>query len=263
MNKNTSVFEPQRLVWVSLLILCSLGLIACSKGSTQQAAAPAAATPKPAPTPSNAKLALNGEPKGTTNDTRELSRMLARIFKEREEYMVFKEGTSDVEKSLYLKADPAIRLGEFLKVLDVAKEAGASPVLFPVEVSGDEGKDIMPERLRLLLTIGAPEMNVDPISRGIELIHAPTVRQSEKETVKEMSGVISVAKDGEYVIDGKAVGKPDLANKIRAELENTPTVTRRVLVLLEGDVTYASLSEIAYAANAANATELHIATDAP
>ena len=263
MNKNTSVVEPQRLVWVSLLILCSLGLIACSKGSTQQAAAPAAATPKPAPTPSNAKLALNGEPKGTTNDTSELSQMLARIFKQREEYRVFKEGTSDIEKSLYLKADPAIRLGELLKVLDVAKEAGASPVLFPVEVSGDEGKDIMPERLRLLLTIGDPDMKVDPIARGIELRHSPAVRQSEKEALKEMSGVISVSRDGEYVIDGKPVGKSDLADKIKSELENTPTITRRVFILLEGDVTYASLSEIAYAANAADATELHIATDAP
>ncbi len=154
-------------------------------------------------------------------------------------------------------------MSELLKVLDVAKEAGASPVFFPIEVSGDEGREIMPDRLRLLLTIGNPEMNVDPISRGIELIHDPTVRQSEKETVKEMSGVISVAKDGEYVIDGKPFGKSDLVNKIKSETERSPSLTRRVLILLEGDVTYASLSEIANAANAANANELHIATDAP
>lgn len=261
MNKATSRVAARGLVWLSLLTLCALSSIACSKGSTQQAAAPTAATPKA--TPTNAKLALNNEPIGTTNDTSKLSETLARIFKQREEYRIYKKGTLDVDKTLYLKADPSIRIGEFLKVLDVAKEAGASPVLLPIEVSEGEDKDFTPDRLLLLLTIGNPEVRVS--SRSIELIHDRPVRQSEKQSVIEMTGVISVAKDGEYVIGGKPVAKSDLANRIKSDLAYLHPSVRRVLVLLEADadMSYASLSEIVHAASEASIPALHITALAP
>jgi biopolymer transport protein ExbD len=73
-------------------------------------------------------LKLNTDDMGNTSDTSNLSTELSRIFKERESNGVFREGTNEVEKTLFLKAPRSVKYGEVVKVIDAVKVAGAQPI---------------------------------------------------------------------------------------------------------------------------------------
>ncbi|MGI8469005.1 MAG: ExbD/TolR family protein [Pyrinomonadaceae bacterium] len=76
----------------------------------------------------NLKLKLNNEDMGDTSDTSALSGRLAGIFKDRENNGTFREGTNEVEKTLFIKAPRSIKYGEVVKVIDAVKVAGAQPI---------------------------------------------------------------------------------------------------------------------------------------
>lgn len=73
-------------------------------------------------------VTLNNERAGDVSDTEPLTARLQAIFKEREQNMVFREGTSEIEKTVFVKAPRSTRYGEVVKVIDAAKIAGAQPV---------------------------------------------------------------------------------------------------------------------------------------
>jgi len=73
-------------------------------------------------------ITLNNEPFGDVSDTDKLSNRLREIFKERENNGVFREGTNEVEKTIFLKSPKSVRYGDVVKVIDAAKAAGASPI---------------------------------------------------------------------------------------------------------------------------------------
>ena len=73
-------------------------------------------------------ITLNNETFGDVSDTDKLNAKLAEIFKERENNGVFREGTNEVEKTIFLKSPKSVRYGDVVKVIDAAKAAGASPI---------------------------------------------------------------------------------------------------------------------------------------
>ena len=73
-------------------------------------------------------VTLNNENFGDVSDTEKLSNKLKEIFKERENNGVFREGTNEVEKTIFLKSPKSVRYGDVVKVIDAAKAAGASPI---------------------------------------------------------------------------------------------------------------------------------------
>lgn len=73
-------------------------------------------------------ITLNNEPYGDVSDTNKLSERLREIFKERENNGVFREGTNEVEKTIFVKAPRSIRYGDVVRVIDAAKMVGASPI---------------------------------------------------------------------------------------------------------------------------------------
>ena len=73
-------------------------------------------------------ITLNNENFGDVSDTEKLSNKLKEIFKERENNGVFREGTNEVEKTIFLKSPKSVRYGDVVKVIDAAKAAGASPI---------------------------------------------------------------------------------------------------------------------------------------
>ncbi len=73
-------------------------------------------------------ITLNNENFGDVSDTEMLSNKLKEIFKERENNGVFREGTNEVEKTIFLKSPKSVRYGDVVKVIDAAKAAGASPI---------------------------------------------------------------------------------------------------------------------------------------
>ncbi len=73
-------------------------------------------------------VTLNNEPFGDVTDTQKLSDKLREIFKQREDNGVLREGTNEVEKTLFIKSPKTVRYGDVVKVIDASKAAGASPI---------------------------------------------------------------------------------------------------------------------------------------
>ncbi len=78
-------------------------------------------------------ITLNNEPFGDVSDTESLSNKLREVFKGRENEGVFREGTNEVEKTVFLKSPKSVRYGDVVKVIDAAKAAGASPIGLQVD----------------------------------------------------------------------------------------------------------------------------------
>jgi biopolymer transport protein ExbD len=74
------------------------------------------------------KVKLNKDEFGDTSDTSELNGKLKSIFKERESNLVYKDGTNEIEKTVFVKAPKAVKYGEVVKLIDAIKDAGATPV---------------------------------------------------------------------------------------------------------------------------------------
>ncbi len=76
----------------------------------------------------NLALTLNNDGAGNVTDTAKLTDRLTNIFKERENNGVFREGTNEVEKTVFVKAPKTVKYGDVVKVIDGIKLAGAQPI---------------------------------------------------------------------------------------------------------------------------------------
>ena len=74
------------------------------------------------------KLTLNKEDMKDVSDTSVLSSRLSQIYKDRENNGTFREGTNEVEKTIFIKAPRSVRYGDVVKVIDAVKVAGAQPI---------------------------------------------------------------------------------------------------------------------------------------
>lgn len=77
---------------------------------------------------SDKSVTLNNEKFGDVTNTEDLSNKLSQVFKDRESNGTFREGTNEVEKTVFVKAPRTAKYGEVVKVIDAAKTAGAQPI---------------------------------------------------------------------------------------------------------------------------------------
>ena len=73
-------------------------------------------------------VTLNNEAAGDVSDTSLLTNKLSEIFKQRENNLVFREGTNEVEKTVFVKAPRSVRYGNVVRVIDAVKLAGSDRV---------------------------------------------------------------------------------------------------------------------------------------
>jgi biopolymer transport protein ExbD len=73
-------------------------------------------------------VTLNNESAGDVTDASALTERLRGIFKDREAQGTFREGTNEVEKTIFIKSPTSVRYGDVVKVIDAAKLAGAQPI---------------------------------------------------------------------------------------------------------------------------------------
>jgi biopolymer transport protein ExbD len=73
-------------------------------------------------------IMLNNDSAGSIDDPTSLTARLSDIFKQRETNGVFREGTNEVEKTIFIKSPKLAKYGDVVKVIDAAKLAGASPI---------------------------------------------------------------------------------------------------------------------------------------
>lgn len=74
------------------------------------------------------KLKLNQDEMGSVNDTAPMSQRLTALFQQRKEQNAFRPGTTEVERTVFVKAPRSLKYGEVVKVIDAIKGAGANPV---------------------------------------------------------------------------------------------------------------------------------------
>ncbi len=129
------------LIDVLLVLLIIFMVISPLKPSRFEAKVPAEPKPdqqqnaKPNPltlvvtvNKSDRKVTLNKEAAGDLSDMSSLTNQLKTIFKDRENNGVFREGTNEVEKTVFIKSPRAVKYGEVVNVIDAVKQAGAQPI---------------------------------------------------------------------------------------------------------------------------------------
>lgn len=77
---------------------------------------------------SDLKIKLNNEDMGDVSDTEALTNRLTQEFKLRDTKKVYREGSNEIEKTVFIKAPKGVRYGDVIKVIDGVKQAGAQPV---------------------------------------------------------------------------------------------------------------------------------------
>jgi biopolymer transport protein ExbD len=250
------MFERPLSIVVVLVVLSVSG---CSQtSSTQTNTKPANTSPSQPAVPTNSKITINQDAMGTTNDPGQLSTLLRRVFKERHERHAFKPGTIDVETTVYLRADPDVGINEVTKMIDVIREAGSLDVLIPVK--SPDNPSAFPNPLTLVVSIGESKPGLEPLVKGVRLIHGPTVTHSDKDSLPKEFLVVTVPKDGEYLVDDKPFTQATLVNELKPRVNQLEK--RTVFVQLDADngVRYRSLADVAQAAFDSGATELYIIT---
>jgi biopolymer transport protein ExbD len=135
------------LIDVLLVLLIIFMIISPLKPSRFEAKVPAEPKEEQAPVKPNplslvvdlandGKVRLNKEEMGDTGDLTVISGQLGQLFKDRESNGVYKEGTNEIEKTVFVKAPRSIKYGEVVKVIDALKIAGAQPVGLQVDDLG-------------------------------------------------------------------------------------------------------------------------------
>lgn len=129
------------LIDVLLVLLIIFMVISPLKPSRFEAKVPAEPKPddqtvaKPNPltlvvavNKSDMKLTLNNQAAGDVTDASSLTSQLSEIFKTREANGAFREGTNEVEKTVFIKSPRSVKYGDVVKVIDAVKLAGAQPI---------------------------------------------------------------------------------------------------------------------------------------
>ncbi len=73
-------------------------------------------------------IKLNMEPLGTLKETKAVTDRLIEIFKAREENGVYREGSNEVEKTVFVSADRSVDFKDVIELIEVIRAAGASPI---------------------------------------------------------------------------------------------------------------------------------------
>lgn len=73
-------------------------------------------------------LRLNTDSIGDISDTNKLTQRLTEVFKDRERSGVLREGTNEVETTVFIKSARSVKYGDVVKVIDAVKLAGAQPI---------------------------------------------------------------------------------------------------------------------------------------
>lgn len=84
-------------------------------------------------TPENMSVLLNKDAAGDVGDTSALESQLSTIFKQREANGTFREGTNEVEKTVFVKSPRTVKYGNVVKVIDAIKSAGSDRIGLQVD----------------------------------------------------------------------------------------------------------------------------------
>lgn len=76
----------------------------------------------------NYKIQLNQDEMGDITNTSQLKNTLKSVFKYREEYGILREGTNEVEQTVFVKVPISLRFSELIDLVKKVAESGAQPI---------------------------------------------------------------------------------------------------------------------------------------
>ncbi|HEY0459825.1 MAG TPA: hypothetical protein VGC97_11875 [Pyrinomonadaceae bacterium] len=82
----------------------------------------------------DSKILLNREEYGTFNNTAPLKEILDKVFKMRENTGIFRSGTNEVEKTVFVTAPDSVKFGDVIKLIQEIAGAGAAPIGLQIDV---------------------------------------------------------------------------------------------------------------------------------
>jgi biopolymer transport protein ExbD len=86
---------------------------------------------------STRRVFLNNEPLGDLYNPDSVTATLKQIFRERENYGIFRSGTNTIETTVFIKASRSLEFSEVVKISETLKRAGASPVGLQIDELND------------------------------------------------------------------------------------------------------------------------------
>jgi biopolymer transport protein ExbD len=232
-----------------------------------------------------AKIFLNFDGAGTTADPSELVKSLKESFKNRLEQHAYRFGferrldlpeSERIERTVFVSAPPATKLGEVIKLIAIVKSTKANPVQIPIEVEPATarrlrlksdwsiGPTFRPHPLTLVVSLNQPDGFFDkPITGGIDVsLLGPFVSIDGEKVMDKTLVVVNVPRDGIYFMDESSLTKDQLEMAIQNRLKNAPTPDRAVLIKADENIAYFSIAAVAYAAKAAGASWIFLQTSA-
>lgn len=139
-TETTPEINVTPLIDVLLVLLIIFMLISPLKPASFKTNIPSEPNPAPEPVNSNplalivsvnpdSSLTINNlKDFGSISNPENLITKLTSTFKERTDNGVFRDGTNQIEKTVFIKAPKNMPYGEVTKVVDAVKLAGASPI---------------------------------------------------------------------------------------------------------------------------------------
>jgi biopolymer transport protein ExbD len=265
---------------LSVMLLLTTTLVAgCGLNSSTSNSSSKATPP--------AKVRLNVDDMGMSNDTAKLNKTLIEIFQQRRKNYAYKSGMETrtdlplderLETTVFVRPDRAVKLGEVVKVIAAVGDTNASPILFPIP--GDpSGQPVTHDRTKtspafvpgtdnpnpLLLVVSmqgdAAPAPSEQIIDGIPVVLSGKMRGPEGSNANDTSLVVVTApKDGEYSLDEKRLEKPMLETAIRSRFQGKPQNERALFVKAGPDVSYGTLADIVFAAKLAGSELIYLIT---
>ncbi|HYJ48202.1 MAG TPA: biopolymer transporter ExbD [Pyrinomonadaceae bacterium] len=266
-KKIATGFRAQRIPAAAAIMLLLALAASCAQKSTTTPPQTQKQTPpqvQQTPPPQPAKITLNGEEMGTTADLSGLEQFLKKVMQGREKQGVIREGTDEIERTVFVRVEPSLKLAEVLKVIQAVTEAGASPVKLPVRANVKDDERVMP-KLTLAVSVGEVKPEVGDFLDGmpIRYLQNSPVSREEKDFLGETYITIEMRRDGEYIVNEKPVAKSALSGELQARLKEPKDKILLVLVEKDSQISYASLADVAQAAFDAHAEGLQLNTLAP
>lgn len=213
------------------------------------------------------KLRLNNADVGTTGDVLELSGRLKRIFINRESEGVLREGTNEIETSVYLEADRSVTVDEVANLFGVLTSLKAAPILIPVKF---EMKKPKPDPTMIVVyagtgqsRLGSGETTAPPKSGNNA--DAPwaanggiafgLVGELPENGFPSDAGVVAVTVDsaGKFTMDGKQLSAAELKTLLTDRLKSKEASKRTVFVQAEN---YGNIEDIAGIAASVDAAKI-------
>jgi biopolymer transport protein ExbD len=224
----------------------------------------------PAAQSSAAKVKLNGEDVGTTEDTS----VLVRRFTEIRDQRTKKAGNFFIRAEIGLRFSEVFRVVEALShargIADLAFEVDAAsaasisrdPVLLPYDPVESAGvsSHTFPRAMMLVVTVGSlGSPRGELISEAMQLFLTPfTMRFAARHSVPKGFVVVEVFKDNEYVIGDKPIFNSAIKGDLQTRLSKNQDKRVMIQIRSDSEIRWGSFMEVANAAREAGADMIQI-----